>query len=176
MIPVSKRFSRIGNRNPLQYTCLENFTGRTLAGYNPHSWNERLSMHTHAMYVCMYVCTYVCTLCMRVCVHVCMYVRTCVCTCVYLCTCVCMCVCACVQSLSHVRLFAIPWTAACQASLSFTVSQSLLKFMSIESVMAIATRDKKFMSTESEIQQGEIRKPFSVINEKKQRKIKNGKD
>ena len=31
--------------------------------------------------------------------------------------------------------FATPWTAACQASLSFTISWSLLKFMSIESVM-----------------------------------------
>ena len=40
-----------------------------------------------------------------------------------------------VQSLSCVRLFATPWTAACQASLSFTVSQSLLKLMSIESLM-----------------------------------------
>ena len=40
-----------------------------------------------------------------------------------------------VQSLSHVRLFAIPWTAARQASLSITNSWSLLKFMSIESVM-----------------------------------------
>ena len=40
-----------------------------------------------------------------------------------------------VQSLSHVRLFATPWTAACQASLSFTFSQSLLKLMCIESVM-----------------------------------------
>ena len=40
-----------------------------------------------------------------------------------------------VQSLSHVRLFATPWTAARQASLSFTFSRSLLKFMSIESVM-----------------------------------------
>ena len=40
-----------------------------------------------------------------------------------------------VQSLSRVRLFAIPWTAAHQASLSFTNSRSLLKFMSIESVM-----------------------------------------
>ena len=40
-----------------------------------------------------------------------------------------------VQSLSHVRLFATPWTAAHQASLSFTVSQSLLKLMSFESVM-----------------------------------------
>ena len=40
-----------------------------------------------------------------------------------------------VQSLSHVQLFAIPWTAACQASLSFTISLSLLKLMSIELVM-----------------------------------------
>ena len=40
-----------------------------------------------------------------------------------------------VQSLSHVWLFVTPWTAAHQASLSFTVSQSLLKLMSIESVM-----------------------------------------
>ena len=40
-----------------------------------------------------------------------------------------------VQSLSHVRLFATPWTAACQASLSITNSQSLLKLMSIKSLM-----------------------------------------
>ena len=40
-----------------------------------------------------------------------------------------------VQSLSHVRLFATPWTAAHQASLSVTNSQSLLKLMSIELVM-----------------------------------------
>ena len=40
-----------------------------------------------------------------------------------------------VRSLSHVQLFATPWTAACQASLSFTISWSLLKLMSIESVM-----------------------------------------
>ena len=40
-----------------------------------------------------------------------------------------------VQLLSHIWLFATPWTAALQASLSFTVSRSLLKFMSIESVM-----------------------------------------
>ena len=39
------------------------------------------------------------------------------------------------QSLSPVRLFATPWTAASQASLSITNSQSLLKLMSIESVM-----------------------------------------
>jgi len=40
-----------------------------------------------------------------------------------------------VQSLSHLWLFATPWTTACQASLSFTNSQSLLKLISIESVM-----------------------------------------
>ena len=40
-----------------------------------------------------------------------------------------------VQSLSHDRLFVTPWTAARQASLSITNSWSLLKLMSIESVM-----------------------------------------
>ena len=40
-----------------------------------------------------------------------------------------------VQLLSHVRLFATPWTAAYQASLSITNPQSLLKLMSIESRM-----------------------------------------
>ena len=40
-----------------------------------------------------------------------------------------------VQSLSHVRLFVTPWTAAQQTSLSFTISPSLLKLMPIESVM-----------------------------------------
>ena len=39
------------------------------------------------------------------------------------------------QSLSHVWLFATPWTVAWQASLFFTISQSLLKLMSIELVM-----------------------------------------
>ena len=40
------------------------------------------------------------------------------------------------QSLSRVQLFATPWTAACRASLSITISRSLLKFMSVESVMS----------------------------------------
>ena len=40
-----------------------------------------------------------------------------------------------VQSLSHAWLFATPWAEACQASLSFTISQSSLKLMSIESIM-----------------------------------------
>ena len=51
-----------------------------------------------------------------------------------------ICFCCCyfhvvVQSLSRVRLLATPWTAAHQASLSFTLSQSLLKLASVESVM-----------------------------------------
>ena len=54
--------------------------------------------------------------------------------------CVCVCVCVCVkfssvQSLSRVQLFATPWTIARQASLSITNSRSLLKLMSIESVI-----------------------------------------
>ena len=36
---------------------------------------------------------------------------------------------------SHIQLFATPWTAACQASLSFTISRSLLTLMSIVSLM-----------------------------------------
>ena len=40
-----------------------------------------------------------------------------------------------VQSINHVQLFVTPWTAAQQASLSNTISPSLLKLMSIESVM-----------------------------------------
>ena len=61
-----------------------------------------------------------------------------------MCVCVCVCVCSDIYNrvsqsassvLSRVRLFATPWTAACQASLSITSSQSLPKIMSIESVM-----------------------------------------
>ena len=40
-----------------------------------------------------------------------------------------------VQPLSRIHLFVIPWTAACQAPLSFTISWSLLKFITIELVM-----------------------------------------
>ena len=39
-----------------------------------------------------------------------------------------------VQLLSHVRLFATPWTAACQASLFITNSQSLLTLMSVDAI------------------------------------------
>ena len=40
-----------------------------------------------------------------------------------------------VQSVSHVQLVETPWIAACQASLSITISWSLFKLMSIESVI-----------------------------------------
>ena len=40
-----------------------------------------------------------------------------------------------VKLLSHVQFFVVSWTAPHQASMSFTISQSLLKFMSIESIM-----------------------------------------
>ena len=43
--------------------------------------------------------------------------------------------CLVVQSISHAQLFVTPWTVECQASLCITNSQSLLKLMSIESVM-----------------------------------------
>ena len=41
-----------------------------------------------------------------------------------------------VQFLSRVWLFVTPWAAACQASLSFTISQSLLKLMSIDAIQS----------------------------------------
>ena len=46
-----------------------------------------------------------------------------------------VCLCIIVQSLGHVRLFVTPWTTAHQASLFFIASWSLLKLVSIESVM-----------------------------------------
>ena len=45
-----------------------------------------------------------------------------------------------VQPLGRVQLFGTPWTAACQAPLSSTISQSLLKPLSIESVMSLIHR------------------------------------
>ena len=45
-----------------------------------------------------------------------------------------------VQSLSLVQFFVTPWTAACQASLSFTISRSFLKLMSIKSMLLAAPK------------------------------------
>ena len=44
--------------------------------------------------------------------------------------------CGIVQLLNHVQLFAISWISACQSSLSFTISQTLLKLTSIQSLMS----------------------------------------
>ena len=49
-----------------------------------------------------------------------------------------------VQSLSHVQFFVTPWTAACQASTSITNSRSLLKLMSIKSVIPSAISSSVF--------------------------------
>ena len=48
-----------------------------------------------------------------------------------------------VQSLSHVRFFVTPWTAARQASVSITNSRSLLKLISIESVMPLSSEQEQ---------------------------------
>ena len=50
------------------------------------------------------------------------------------------------QSLSHVRLFVTPWTAVHQASLSFTIFQSLLRLMSIELMMPFHPLSPPFSS------------------------------
>ena len=50
--------------------------------------------------------------------------------------CVCVCVCACARLRAQSSDSATPWAAACQASLSFTISRSLLKLMSIESMLS----------------------------------------
>ena len=69
-------------------------------------------------------------LCVCVCVYMCVYV------CARMCICVCVCVCVCAHSVASVMSDSVmPWTVTCQASLSFTISRSLLKLMSIESVM-----------------------------------------
>ena len=56
--------------------------------------------------------------------------------CVRVCVCMCVCMLSSVQSLTRVWLFATPWITARQASLSITNSQSLLKLMSIKSVIS----------------------------------------
>ena len=63
-----------------------------------------------------------------------------------------------VQLLSRVWLFAIPWTAAHQASLSFTISWSLLKLMSTESVMP----SNQSQDSEEEIDSRSVLKGQSV--------------
>ena len=98
---------------------------------------EIVYLTTTNMCTHIYVCTYIFVL------YIHMYVYMCVCVCImYIYGCVLYITYTCVyisvssvQSLSHVWLFATPWTAALQTSLSITNSQSLIKLMSIESVI-----------------------------------------
>ena len=66
-----------------------------------------------------------------------------------------------VQSVSCVQLFVTLWTAACQASLSFTISWSLLKFMSIEWVMLLTISSSATPKVqESKQNSNKIQKPL----------------
>ena len=86
-----------------------------------------------------------------------------------------------VQSLSQVRLFAIPWTAACQASLSITNTQSPPKPMPIESVMpsnyhilchpllpSIFPNIRVFFSNKSALRISAVQFSHSVVSESSQ--------
>ena len=66
----------------------------------------------------------------------------------YVCKILCSILFSSVHSLSRVRFFATPWTAACQALLSFTISQSVLKLTSIELMIpsAISSSGTTFSS------------------------------
>ena len=66
-----------------------------------------------------------------------------------------------VQSLSCAQLFVTPWTAACQASLSITISQSLLKLMSVASVIlpVISSSVSRFSSCPQSFSTVHIRWP-----------------
>ena len=87
---------------------------------------EKVSVHSTYTHICvLYVYTHT-TLNNRHIYYVCLYTTR---KHVY------MCMFSSVQSLSHVPLFATPWTAARQASLSFTISRGFFKLMSIELMM-----------------------------------------
>ena len=110
-IPESGRSPGIGNGNPLQYSCLENpmDSGACRATVHRvaknHIWFKQLSIHAESYLSQPTKYIYIHTDLQSV------------------------------QSLSCVQISATPWTAPCQASLSITNSWSLLKLMSIESVM-----------------------------------------
>ena len=65
-----------------------------------------------------------------------------------------------VQSLSHVRLFATPWTAVYQALLSSTISQSLLKFISITNHKV--SKMKETENTRAEMNKMKIKQRKSI--------------
>ena len=114
-IPGLGRSPREGNGNPLQYSCLENSIDRedwwakSMDSQRvSHNWTT--NTHTHRSNTASTNCIFVAA------IHCSVQFSS-------------------VQLLSLVRLFATPWTKAGQASLSITNSRSLLKLMSIESVM-----------------------------------------
>ena len=115
-IPWRRKWQPIPSSLPGKSHGQENLVGYSIWGHKESSW---LSIHTAEMFkTCEYVTIYgkgdfglkVNTLRWEIVVFV-------------------------VQSLSRVWIFVTPWTAAHQASLSFTISLSLLKFMGIESMM-----------------------------------------
>ena len=74
------------------------------------------------------------------------------------------------QSLSFVRFFATPWTAARQASLSITKSGSLLKLMSIE--LALPTSNIRRQKDQGKVRnRGEFGHPSNLMNEKCRQEI-----
>ena len=131
LIPGSVRSLGGGNGNPLQYSCLRNPVDRGLACYSPwdhrvrHDWaqTEILSpFNTYSPPSCpWHLPKYFLTPWIWPCYKLTLKNAS---QCMFL-----------VRSLCHVWLSATPWTAAHQASLSFTISLSLLRIISIESVM-----------------------------------------
>ena len=93
-------------------------------------WYIDIYIYTHIYRFYIYAYIIYIMVCIRMCITVCvhMYFMVCIYTHIYTYFIV-------AQLLSCVWLFVTPWTAAHQASLSFTISHSLLKLMSIESVI-----------------------------------------
>ena len=107
-----------GPGNPLQYSYLENSMDRRAWWATVHEVTKEMDNNNNNLKLPIQ--------------------QSSLCHQVYACMCVCVSTCdltVVVQLLSCVQLFATPWTVACSASLSFTISRSLLRFMTGESVM-----------------------------------------
>ena len=137
LIPETGRSPGEGNGNPLQYSCLENSMDRGAWWAAIHevtnSWIQ-LSNFTSILSRVIWQMKLSFTnlprvnQTVRIQIQICFTLKTCFYYISYLSV-------TSVQLLSHVQHLAIPWTAAHQASLSITSSQSLQKLMSTESVM-----------------------------------------
>ena len=106
LIPGSGRSHGGENGNQLQYSCLKKTIDREAWWPTVHKGHKGLGMTEHTQHPPQQIFMYTLKL--------------------FCCCC----------SLSHVQLFATPWSAECQASVSFTISWSLLKVLSIESIMS----------------------------------------